>query len=392
MRQIAGSSFALVANGYPGEPPMSPICDALLALGASRVTCVYHPLDSGDQAAHQIDHHDGGRIRRRRLRLPSKTPLTYPLDLLVPPFLPRVDGWIGFNNLLALQGLGARRIGRADRVAYSAVDFVPERFGPGRLTALYDALDRFACRAADVRFEVSDAALVGRNARHGLDGASHAPAHVMPIGVWPDRVPRTDVDGHRERRIVYAGHLVPRQGVGVLVDALSLLAEAGVPFTAQIAGDGPEAETLRRHAAERGLGDRVAFLGYLSPDGDVQRFLATGTIAAAPYATDPNSFTRYADPSKLKAYAAAGLPIVTTDVPPNARELERLGAAQVVDDTAPALAGALQRLLDDASLWSASREASLAYAARFDWISLTRDALAAMGFYSEANAPQTVSA
>ena len=44
------------------------------------------------------------------------------------------------------------------------------------------------------------------------------------------------------------------------------------------------------------------------------------SVALAPYAPDPDSFTRFADPSKLKSYAAAGLPMSaaanTSRVPP----------------------------------------------------------------------------
>ena len=73
------------------------------------------------------------------------------------------------------------------------------------------------------------------------------------------------------------------------------------------------------------------------------------------------------DPGKLKAYLAAGLPIVLTDVPPNARELEAEAGAAVVPFDADAVADAVARLLDSPDGWRERHEAALAYAARFDW-------------------------
>src|SRR5450755_4442805 len=66
--------------------------------------------------------------------------------------------------------------------------------------------------------------------------------------------------------------------------------------------------------------------------------IAGSSIALAPYRATADNFTRFADPSKVKGYLAAGLPTLVTDVPPNARELERCGGAKVIDDDPRALA------------------------------------------------------
>jgi glycosyltransferase involved in cell wall biosynthesis len=102
-------------------------------------------------------------------------------------------------------------------------------------------------------------------------------------------------------------------------------------------------------------------------------------VALAPYATSVASFTRFADPSKLKLYAAAGLPIVLTDVPPNAADLERDAGARVVADEAGAVADGIAEALATPAAWQHRRAAALAYAERFTWPRIVDGLLPALG-------------
>src|SRR5581483_2563669 len=131
-------------RGDMGGPPAA-MLDYLLAHRAARVTAIFHPLTEEDGNAHLIEEYrSGDKASERAVRLPSRPPWTYPLDALVPPRPPRVDGWFGFNNLACARGLLERRLGRADTVTYWAIDFVPNRFGEGTLlTRAYEALDRY---------------------------------------------------------------------------------------------------------------------------------------------------------------------------------------------------------------------------------------------------------
>lgn len=380
-RRIEAARFAILAHGAADSPPASGLRDHLVRRGA-RVTTITHPLMPEDGDRHDVVTYAGGRrVRRRSARLPGRPPYTYALDALVPPWPPAVDGWFAYNNLLAARGIAARALGRADRVVYWAVDFVPDRFGPGTLmTRAYDRLDAWVCRRADHRVDLSRAALEGRAARHGLGPGAAAPAQVVPVGVWLDRVPQVPEDGWRARRVAFLGHLVPRQGVARLIEAVALMRGGGDAVVLDIAGRGPQEEELRGLAGRLGVADAVSFHGFLSDHRDVERFLAGASVAAAPYRDSPDSFTRFADPSKLKSYLAAGLPIVLTPVPHNAGELAREAGAEVVADDAGAIAAALGRCLASPEEWSRRRAAALTYARGFDWDTVLRGALARMGF------------
>jgi glycosyltransferase involved in cell wall biosynthesis len=383
-KRIRDSTFLLLANGASYAPPASGLQEYLTAHGARRVTSVRHPLMVEDGTVHEITTHERGRERRRRIvRLPARPPYTYPLDLLVPLFAPRVDAWFAFNNLLCARGLLERRAGRAGMVAYWAVDFVPDRFGEGTaMTRSYDALDAHCCRHADLRIELSAAALEGRDGRHALEPSAAAPSTIAPVGAWLERVAVVPRDGWRSRRVVFIGHLVERMGGDTVIAAVALLRKRGSDVTADIAGRGPLEEQLRSEAESQGLGDAVRFHGFISDHGELERLLSGAAVALAPYNTRVESFTRYADPSKLKAYLAAGLPILLTSVPPNADELAAHAGAEIVRDDPASLAEAIEHALADPDAWQRRRAAALAYARRFDWGTIIADVLAAAGFES----------
>lgn len=382
MPRIADSSFAVVANGTENSPPARPLRDFLLAHGARSVTTVIHPLLAENGSNHWIVRFDqSGRARRRRVRLPSRPPLTYALDPLVPLDLEPVDLWLGLNNLAAGRGLVQRRRGRAGKVAYWAIDFAPDRFGANPLTWAYDAMDGWVARHADARWEVSQSALDARTDRLALDPATMAPGRVMPMGAWLARVPKAPEDGYRTRKVIFLGHLVERQGVGLLLEALRVLADRDVDFRAEIAGRGPLSEDLRARSARLGLSERVDFVGFVDDPDRLADFVASAAVAVAPYDTTVESFTRYADPSKVRAYMAGGLPVVLTPVPPNADELARDGSAELVPFEAEAMADAIARALEPEA-WGRRRAAALHYMQRFDWDHLLSDALGHLGYES----------
>jgi glycosyltransferase involved in cell wall biosynthesis len=381
LKAISRSTFAIAWNGATDTPPASSVREYLLRHGARRVTTIQHPLEPEDGRRHRIVVYEHGRkTRGRTLPLPFRPPFTYALDPLVPPWPPSADAWIAFNNLMTARGLVQRSLGRAGKVVYWPIDFVPDRFGTGLLTSAYDRLDAFCCRHVDARFEVTGAALDARNARHRLAAVEAAPAEVLPIGAWSSRAPVVPADGWRRRRVIFAGHLVERQGVAMLLDALAVLKRRSIDFSAAIAGHGPQLDELVARCSQLALDDRVELVGFIGDPRELEQFVASGSVGVAPYDTALDSFSRFADPGKLRVYTAAGLPVVMTDVPPNALELAATGGAEVVPYTPEGIAAGIARALDSPRQWQQRHEAALAYAKGFDWEHIIGRALATVGF------------
>jgi glycosyltransferase involved in cell wall biosynthesis len=380
-RRIDESTFVIATNGY-ADGPAQALRDYLLACHARQVTMVSHPLVAEGPNEHLVTTHAGGSTSRKTYRLPNRPPYTYLFDPFVPVRLPASTAWFGFNNLAALRGLLRRMLGKSEAVYYWAVDFVPQRFGRGPVTGAYNLIDRLACTRADARIELTEAALRGRTKALGLNADAMAPAIVMPMGAWVARTPKASPDSWSEPRLVFLGHLVERQGVATLLQSFALLRDKRPDIRLDVIGGGPLESRLRALAGTLRVDADVEFHGFVNDHNEVESILARGTIAVAPYVKNTESFTRYADPGKLKAYLAAGLPIVLTDVPPNARELAASGAAVLADDEPEALAAAVGRWLGDETLWRAAHSAALAYAQQFDWNALLGEGLARLGFVS----------
>ena len=168
-------------------------------------------------------------------------------------------------------------------------------------------------------------------------------------------------------------------GVDLLISAVALLRDKGSPVVLEIIGGGEILDRLQRRVIAEGLSDVVIFRGFVADFRKALDILASASLAIAPYDVDPDSFSHFADPGKLKAYLSVGLPILLTDVPPNASELQERAGAEIIRPTAQHLADRIDALLGDADMWTARHRAAQEYAQQFDWGDLFRERLGRLG-------------
>jgi glycosyltransferase involved in cell wall biosynthesis len=188
--------------------------------------------------------------------------------------------------------------------------------------------------------------------------ASFSPARVCPCPVLPSRPARARTEVRAalgntgEPVVIQTSRLEPWKGHRLLLDALSTLDQ---PWQLWIAGGQPRAievrvrKELEQLARERGVTDRVRFLGERDDLGD---FLGAADVFCQPnVAREPFGIT------VLEAMSV-GLPIVATDLGATADPIDPEIGRRV--SAAPAaLAAALGELLRNPDL-----RASLAKAAR----------------------------
>jgi glycosyltransferase involved in cell wall biosynthesis len=145
------------------------------------------------------------------------------------------------------------------------------------------------------------------------------------------------------RTILYSGRLVPLKDPETLLAAAGILAAAGKDFELRLAGpadDASYAAELERRASALGLGERVVFLGSLSPL-ELAAEMARAGVFVLP------SRQETASVAIMEAMAAAR-PIVATDVGGNRYLVEDGVTGWLVPVGRPTeLAAALARLLAD---------------------------------------------
>lgn len=158
--------------------------------------------------------------------------------------------------------------------------------------------------------------------------------------------------------VLCPARLVPVKGHAHLLDAAALLAARGIPFTLELAGDGPEATSLARRIRELDLGTRVRMLG-LVPHAELLRRYRDGLIdcVVLPSVQLGPGLHEGLSVALIEALAH-GIPAISTTTGGQPELLE--GAGLLVPPGHPAeLANALVELLD-----SPARRTELAEAGR----------------------------
>jgi len=253
---------------------------------------------------------------------------------------------------------------------------VPNRFGSGIATKVYNAVDRFVCKHADMRVELTQEALEQRAVYLKLTPDVAARSMVVPMGAWLARTPKVTADAFAKKKVVYMGHIVERQGVTNLIKAIAILVKKDPAVTLDVVGGGPDEGKMKALAAELGLSDAITFRGFIDDHKDVEAYIAQGTVAVASYTKVPDNFSVTSDPGKIKAYLGASLPIVVTDVPPIAKILSARGAALLPDDTPESIAHMITQYLTDKKAWTSAHKASATLAKEYDWESILSAKLA----------------
>jgi len=204
---------------------------------------------------------------------------------------------------------------------------------PGTLKGgFYRSLERFLNPLTDLfLFESSYIADLFRNVigppaamvrvvRNGI-----AESEFDPVAAGPDA---TD--------IVCVGELRPVKAIDVLIEALAVLLQSGRRVTATIAGEGPDAAKLQAQARELGVADQVAFIGHCP----ARKAFTMGRMLVIPSRAESLPYV------VLEA-AAAGLPIIATNVGGNPEIFGPQSPQLIPPDDVVALIGAITGALDN---------------------------------------------
>jgi glycosyltransferase involved in cell wall biosynthesis len=306
------------------------------------------------------------RARRRPLDLPRRL---YAKELLYAVEL--ADRLLARRDVAHLHAHFAHGCTTVAWLA-STITGVPFSF-TGHAKDLYTAelnpAGLLARKTAAARFVVTCTAANGEHLR-ALGTAT--PVHVIHHGLSSDFTDLTG-DGTAPRtrpaglRVLGVGRLVPKKGFDTFVRACAVLRDAGVPFTAVIAGeDGPSATLVRSLVAQHGLEDCVHLAGPQTPAQLLAEYRRASVMSLACRVGDDGD--RDGIPNVLVEAMAAGTPVVSTTVS-GIPELVEDGVTGLLvpPDDPRALAAAWRRVADDAALAARLSAAGPAVVAeRFD--------------------------
>lgn len=277
------------------------------------------------------------------------------------------DLFIGLESVHAIAGILLKKIGKVKKVVYYVSDYSPERYTNKLLNNLYLILDRFCCYHADYIWDVSPAMMPAR-IKTGLKKNKSAPAILVPNALSEDQISYLSIKKRQPYSLVFVGTLGPENGPQLAIQAMPYILKI-LPQTKLhiIGGDGKFEDYLKRLVKKLHLEPSIAFHGFLSDAGKVSSLTKKYMLGIAPYTADPTSPRWFADATKIRLYLGAGLPVITTHVPPLGKELEKIRAGIVIQDNEQELAKAVVQIFSNPDHYAKMSHQAVEFARHNTW-------------------------
>jgi len=286
----------------------------------------------------------------------------------------RLDLCIALDNLNTVSVLPFKKVGLIKKIVFYTIDYNPKRFENKILNEIYHFLDRIACYWADAIWVLSkkmDSARIGNR----VNSKKMAKSILLPMGANLKRIKILPVSKIKRNQMVYAGYLLEKQGVQLVLEAMPRVIAKIPNVMFVIIGQGEYEKKLKELARGLKISKHVKFKGFIKKHEDLEKELCESAIGIAPYVDDPDNFTRYTDPGKPKLYLGTGLPVVITDVPAIARIIQQKKAGFITKYDSEDLAKKIIKLLSDDSLYKRYRSNALILSKDYDTNTLITKAL-----------------
>ena len=180
---LAGKTIAIATHVF-GSGPADGL-EHYARRRATRVIVMRHAFSYAREVDSVLRRWEEGRLARSQ-RVPwhgcIPEPVTWAkdlfLDILWSARTPeKIDVYVGIDSLNAAAGLLLRRLGKARRVVFWTIDYVPDRFDNRMLNWVYHRFDRLCVRRCDETWNLSPRMEPARRER-GVEGRQR----VVPMG------------------------------------------------------------------------------------------------------------------------------------------------------------------------------------------------------------------
>ena len=248
------------------------------------------------------------------------------------------------NAFSALIGISTKLLGFSQKTVYWVWDFFPLTFPDWRIRLIrkiYWQWDKLALRFSDhVVFTNKRLQTMILKTRHVGHSQKYS---IVPVGtrVYAARKIRPT----QKITVGFLGMLKTNQGLDLIIDSAPLLKQKFPGVRIDIIGSGPEEEFFLEKT--KPYNDMIRFYGFIKNDDDVMRIVRRWAIGLAPYVLGASNESYWGDPSKIKTYLGAGIPVITTNVSYFTSEIIQNRAGIVIPYTTNDLVRAVRTILKD---------------------------------------------
>ncbi|MBL7058367.1 glycosyltransferase [Patescibacteria group bacterium] len=254
--------------------------------------------------------------------------------------------FIGVESINAICGIIAKKLGFVDTVIYYIFDWSPNRYPNPLVNKLYILLDKFATYYSDATWNITYAIADARLNILKFNKDKMSPQIYVPYSPEFDEKYFYDVNSINTNLIIYAGGLIPENGVELLIDAFKLVVKQYPKAQLSCIGGGEQEDYLKEKVTTCKLEHAINFTGYLSDEEEILKLQSKGCIGVAPYPVMEGTRKAFGDVIKIRMYFLSALVTVTTSVPPVSKEIQEENLGLVTsNDTPEALANSILELL-----------------------------------------------
>lgn len=290
----------------------------------------------------------------------------------------KYDLFIGLESVYTIAGIILRNLGLIKKVVYYVSDYIPDRYQQKWLNKIYISLDKFCCYNANYIWDVSPAFQKAR-LKAGLDSKKSAPLIHVPNALFNEQISYLPIQKVSPFSIVFAGTFGPENGLPLAISAMKKIVEKFPKASLNLIGGGHATiNDLKNIAKKYGVENNIIFHGFISDTTVLSNLVKKFAIGIAPYMSYPDSPRLLGDATKIRLYLGAGLPVVTTQVPPLGLEIAKINAAIVTKDNPEDLANAVMRIFSDKNLYEKMRKNAINYAKNNTWQNSYGNALSEM--------------
>lgn len=280
--------------------------------------------------------------------------------------------YIGYNNLNTFSGIILKKIGKVKKVIYYVIDYTPKRFNNNLLNYVFHKIDQFCIKYADETWSLNEKAMnKARKKFYNFDAykKGYSIQKEVPMGFWKDRIKLKNFSEINKKQIVFIGHLIEKQGVQFVIKSLPEVIKTIPEVKFIVIGSGNYLEILKKLVKDLNLEKNVEFKGYIKELEEIEAILCDSALAVAIYkeGNPETNFTYYTDQGKIKNYLGCGLPILLSNVPPIAIEIEKNKCGFIIDNNSSNISSKIIEILNDESKLKIYRDNVVKYRDRFDW-------------------------
>lgn len=278
--------------------------------------------------------------------------------------------FVGMDGWCVLFGLLLRFMGRVKKVIYWAMDFVPEdRFESEWKNKIYHRVNISGYKNADEMWDEVPRVVESREKFLGIKKNDYRKLRIVPYGVWVDRIKKYSYEECEKNTLVFMGHLLEKQGVQLVLEAIPKIVKKIPNFQFKIIGTGHYEGELKNLAKKLNVEKYCRFTGKIEDDRELEEKIAQCCLSIAPYIKGLDTWTSYGGSGKVTKYLACGVPILLTGIAWNAKKIEDERCGMIIKEDIDDIVEKIITLMDPRTN-PAYRNNALKYAQNFNYANI----------------------